>query len=158
MNDVSADNLSLLERRYRTTVVILLAQIFVTLILIAAAQFTVSMGQANVSQQSLTTLWVAVLFIAVISFMLRRMFFGWERLKNIAILKGVPGLLGSLQTNSLILGGLAVTIAVIGLMIATFSGNSFDMLRAAAIALIVFLFNFPRKNVWKKIVANLESI
>ena len=155
---MSAENMALLEKRYRTTIYIVLAQIAVTLILIAAALFIVKTTETGPATESLMPLWVGLLFIAVGSFLLRRMFFNWERLKNIALLRGVPGLLGTLQTNSIILGAMAEIIAIIGFLIATFSGNSGDMLRAGAIALVIFLINFPRKSIWKKIVANLERV
>jgi hypothetical protein len=99
-----------------------------------------------------------VLFIAVGTFILRRMFFSWERLKNIALLKGVPGLLRTLQRNSVILGVFALAVAVVGFLISSFSGSSSDMFRAGVIALVVFLINFPRKKVWKTIVSNLEKV
>jgi len=98
------------------------------------------------------------MFIAVGSFILRRMFFNWERLKNIALLKGISGLFGTLQRNSILLGAFGVIVAVLGFAISTFSGNSSDMLRAGAIALVVFLINFPRKKVWKTIVSNLGKV
>jgi hypothetical protein len=99
-----------------------------------------------------------VLFIAVGTFILRRMFFNWDRLKNIALLKGVTGLLGSLQRNSIILGFFALIAAIVGFLISSFSGSSADMFRAGVISLVVFLINFPRKKVWKTIVSNLEKV
>jgi Flp pilus assembly protein TadB len=108
--------------------------------------------------RSLMTLWIAVVFIAVGTFVLRRMLNQWERLKNIKLSKGISGLLTTLQTNAIVLGAVAETIAVIGFLIAVLGGIKSDMFRAGAVALIVFLINFPRKSVWKKIVANLESV
>jgi hypothetical protein len=158
MNEISGENLAELNRRYRTTVFIVLAQIFVVLFLIAASWLLVKKVETNLSDQDFTTLWVAVMFIAVGSFLLRRMFFNWERLKNIALLKGVQGVIGTLQRNSIILSVFAVLVALLGFVISTFSGNSSDMFRAGAIALVVFLINFPRKRVWKAIVSNLQKI
>lgn len=158
MSEISGENLSKLEKRYRTTVFIILAQIFFALILVLSSWVFVPKVEINLSQQDFTTLWVAVLFIAIGSFVLRRLFFNWERLKNIAVLKDVSGLLVTLQTNSVILGIMAEIVAIVGVMIAAFSGNSSDMFRAGVIALVVFLINFPRKSVWKKIVSNLEKV
>ena len=158
MSEISNENLAELNKRYRTTVIIVLGEIFVVLFLILVSLFWAPKVQANLAEQDFTTLWVAVLFIAVGSFIVRRMFFNWERLKNIAILKGIPGLFGTLLRNSIILGVFAVLAAVLGFAISTFSGNSSDMLRAGAIALVVFLINFPRKKVWKTIVSNLGKV
>jgi hypothetical protein len=158
MNPISNENLTELEKRYRTTVFIVLAQIFVVLFLVVFGWLFVSKIAVNLSEQDFTTLWVAVLFIAIGSFILRRMFFSWERLKNITVLNGVSGLLGTLQRNSVILGIFAVVVGALGFAISVFSGSSSDMFRAGVVALVVFLINFPRKKVWKTIVSNLEKV
>lgn len=158
MSEISGENLAELEKRYRTTVAIVLGQILIALLLILVSWFFVSKVETNLTAQDFTTLWVAVLFIAIGSFVLRRLFFNWERLKNITLLKGVKGLLGTLLTNSVILGLMAEIVAIVGFLIAIFSGNSSDMFRAGVISLVVFLINFPRKSVWKKIVSNLEKV
>lgn len=103
-------------------------------------------------------LWIGALFIAMGTFVLRRTLYRWDRLKDIAILKGITGVLDSLKINSIILGAMAELIAVIGFVISFLGGNPYEMLRAGAIALVVFLINFPRKSVWQKIAANLENV
>ncbi len=82
----------------------------------------------------------------------------WDKLKNVTLLKGIPGLLSSLQTNAILLGTMAEIIAIIGFLIAALGGIKTDMLTFGAVALILFLINFPRKSIWEKIVANLEKI
>lgn len=157
MNENSNENPAELEKRYRTTVFIVLAQIFVVLFLIFVSWVGFFRVQNNLSGQDFTTLWIGLLFIAIGSFILRRLFFSWERLKNIGLLKGVSGLLGTLQMNSILLGMMAVIIGIVGFLIAAFSGSSSDMLRAGVIALVVFLINFPRKKIWKTIVSHLGN-
>lgn len=158
MNEISAENLAAFEKRYRVAVIIGLAQIAMTIVLAVAAWIVVSRTEVVEANESVTTLWVAVLFIAVGGVLLRRLFFGWERLRNAALLGGIPAVLRKLQTNSLILGMFAEAIAIIGFVITLFTGSSFDMFRATAIALIVFIITFPRKRVWKTVVANLQGI
>ncbi len=158
MSEISGENLAKLEKRYRLTIFIVAAQILVVLILVFVSWFGVSKVETNLSSQDFSTLWVAILFIAIGSFVVRRLFFSWERLKNITLLKGVSGLLGTLQINSLILGAIAEIVAIFGFLIAMFSGNSSDMLRAGAVSLVIFVINFPRKSVWKNIVSNLEKV
>lgn len=147
-----------LESRYRTTAIIVFSQMFSTLVLIFLFWFVVEKTENSVSQQTLTTLWVGAIFVAVGTFVLRRMFFRWDRLKDIVLLKGVSGLLRTLQTNAIILAALAEAIAIIGMVIAFLSGEPFDMLRAGFVALIVFLINFPRKSVWEKIAAKMREV
>lgn len=158
MAEISAENRNELEKRYRTTTIVIAFQIFTVIVLIVAAWFAAQNSNNSVSDQTLTTLWVAVLFIAVGAFLARRMLFGWERLKNTVLLKGVKGLIQTLQTNAIILGVIGEIVAIMGFLIALLSGNKWEMFRAGAIALVVFLANFPRKKVWEKIVSNLEKV
>ncbi len=158
MTEISPENRSELERRYRTTVFVYVFQIFTVIALIAAAWFIAQTSENSITDQSLTTLWAAVLFIAIGAFVLRRLIFNWERLKNTALLKGTKGLIQKLQINSIFLGVIGEIVAIFGFLIAVLSGNKWEMFRAGAIALVVFLANFPRKSTWKKIVANLEKI
>jgi Ca2+/Na+ antiporter len=154
----SAETQTELEKRYRITALIVSGQIVLTVIFIAAALMFAPTSETVTSSNNLTYLWVGALFVAVGAFVLRRMLFRWDRLKDIFLLKGVSGLLGSLQKNAILLGAMAEAIAIIGLLIVFLSGNRYEMLRAGAIALVVFVINFPRKSVWKKIAANLENI
>lgn len=158
MEEISPENLAELEKRYRTTAIIVSAQIFFAIVLIITAQFFTFDPNPSISQQTLTTLWIAIIFIAIGAFVLRRMFFRWDRLKDVTLLKGISGLLKTLQLTAIILGCLAETIAVAGFVITVLSGEKFEMLRAGITAIIVFLINFPRKSVWRKIVEGMEKI
>ena len=156
MEEISAANQ--LEKRYRTTAVIYLAQIFSVIILVIVGYLLAKNSAGKSDASSTTALWVAILFIAVGTFLLRRRLYQWERLKNITLTKGVSGLFAALQTNSIILAATAEAIAIIGLVIALLSGVGFDILRAGLVALIVLLINFPRQSVWRKIVEGLEKV
>lgn len=158
MNEILPDTRSQLEKRYRVTAFVVIAQILFTVALIPAAWFLAVKTENAVTQTSLTSLWVAILFIALATFVLRRALFRWERLKDVVLLKGVDGLLSTLQVNAIILGAMAEIIAIFGFLIAALGGVKYDMFRAAVVALVVFLINFPRKSIWEKIVANLQSI
>ncbi len=140
MVEIPAGNYSQLDNRYRTTIIIYSAQIFTVIILISVGLFVVGSENSNDS------------------FVLRRRFLQRDRLKNIKLLKGVSGLLATLQSNTIVLGALAELIAIIGLFVTVSSGIKADMLRAGAVSLVVFFINFPRKSVWEKIVGSLEQI
>lgn len=158
MMEISPEIRLELEKRYRIASFVVIAQILVTIILIAAAWLIAQSSENDITSNSIFTLWITILFVALGSFLLRRTLFSWGRLNNIAILKGVPGLLQTLQTNAVLLGSLGEIIAVIGFLVAVLSGNKWEMFRAGAVAMIVFLANFPRKSVWEKIVANAKTI
>lgn len=158
MEQISPENSVELEKRYRATVFIIAAQ-FLLIVILIAFSFLITPNAGNgISTETLRTLWVVVIFIAVGTFLLRRMFFRWDRLRDTALLKGVKGLLRTLQSNAIILTALAETIAIIGFVVAILSGEKFDTLRAGIVAVILLAINFPRKSVWEKIVANLQEI
>lgn len=147
-----------LKAKYQVTVIIIAVQIAMILALTTLAWFSVYKFETTPTASTVTTLWIAVIFLAVASFLLRRVFFNWEKLTNTFLLKGKTGLINQLRVNTLILISFAVAIAVIGFVITALTGDEFQMLRAAAIALIVCLINFPRRTVWEKIAANLEKL
>jgi len=157
MEEISAENLAGLEKRYKTTVFIVSAQILSAVIFLFAA-WLVTRSREFVSENSYMTLWLVILFVSAATFVLRRQLFGWERLKNATLLKGVSGLIGMLQINTILLNLFAEIVIIIGFVITILSGNFFDMLRATIIAVIVFALNFPRLSLWKKIVSNLEKV
>ncbi|MBS1797743.1 MAG: hypothetical protein JSS81_28230 [Acidobacteria bacterium] len=158
MSEISAENLARLNGHYRSTVLIVAGQILMALILGFVSVTGIVRNENPKTDTDFTSFWVAVLFVAVGSLLLRRLFFNWERLRNIALLRGIAGLLGNLRVNSLILSSMAEIVALMGAVIAYLSGNAVDMIRALAVSLVVFLVNFPRRNVWKKIVSNLEKV
>ena len=159
MEEISAENGIELDKRYRITTLIVGAQITFSVVLAILAWIGLgNIAFSNAAGQFLTPLWVLILFVAVGAFLLRRVLFKWEKLKEIALLKGISGVFSALQRNSILLGSLAEAIAVIGFVISAINGNKTDALRAVGVALIVFFINFPRKSVWKKIVSGMEKV
>lgn len=103
MKEISAAILAEIEKRYRLTAIIVLTQITTTIILIVVGWFYAANSENAASHNSLMTLWTAIIFVAVGTFLLRRTLNRWNRLKNVALLKGVSGVLTTLQTNSLLI-------------------------------------------------------
>ena len=158
MEVISAETLAELEKRYRTAAIIVSAQIVFTITLTVAVWLFAPMAASSITQQSLMTLWAAIIFLAVGAFVLRRMFFRWNRLKDIAVLKGVAGLIKTLQANAVLLGFLATLLTIVGCVITILSGETFEAIRAEIVALIVFVINFPRKTVWEKVVEKMQEV
>lgn len=155
MDEIAPENL--LDKRYKLTATIYFALIFSSIVVVILAFFVADESRTE-NASALMPLWVAIIFIAIATFVLRRALTRWERLRDAKLLKGFAGLFSTLQTNSIILGALAEAIAVVGLVISILSGSKFDAARAGAVALVVFLMNFPRKSVWQKIAASLENV
>lgn len=158
MEEISPENLRALESRYRATWLIIASQIVFTIILTNAVWLFAPAVENSISQQTLTTLWLVIIFLATGAFVLRRVFFRWDRLRDTTVLKGVSGLLDTLQTNAIILAVFATLLPIVGGVITVLSGSTFEVIRAEIVALIVFWINFPRKPVWRKIVAAMEKV
>ncbi len=158
MEEISPENLAALESRYRATAITVLGQIIFTIILTISVLLFAPTATNSILQQTLITLWTAIIFLAVGAFVLRRMFFRWDRLKDITTLKGISGLLGTLQNNAIVLAVFATLLTVVGCVITILSGATFEAIRAEIVSLIVFLINFPRKSVWSRIVASMEKV
>lgn len=158
MEEISPENNAEVERKYRTTATIIFTQIAAMILIVAAVYLFAPETESRISQQTLTILWAAIVFVALAAFILRRMFFRWDRLRDIALLKGIKGLIKTLQTNAIFLSAIAETVVLIGAAIAVLSGSKIEVLRAALVSLILFLINFPRKSVWQKVVAGLQDL
>lgn len=162
----------ILDKRYRTTATILFAQIFTVALLTAFSffiagriqPFGTTTGDASFSIENLTNanatdgsatlttfLWVTILALAVSAFLLRRVILAPAVLRDTATVKGVAGLLQSLQTKTILLAIIGGIVAVLGFIISLASGNYSDMLRAGLIAIIIIFIAFPRKSSWQRL-------
>ena len=170
MKHFDEQNTSELNQRYRTAAIVVAAFFAVAVGLTIAAvllagkvqPFGAATGEAsfnvdkltdpNAAGSTLTTfLWITILALAVSAFLLRRAIFAAATLRDTATLKGVSGLLQSLQTKTVLLASFGLTIAVLGLIIALASGSWFDAVRAAAVAAIVLYVSFPSKSAWQRL-------
>ena len=118
MEEIAPESLSALESRYRATAIRVSAQIVFTVILTGAVWLLAPATANSISRQTQITLWAAMIFLAAGAFVLRRMFFRWDRLKDVAVLKGITGPLKTLQNNAIILAVFATLLTVIGCLVA----------------------------------------
>jgi hypothetical protein len=157
MQNSSEQTAGELGKRYQATSLVIIGQIAVTLSLIGIAWLIAPRIDLAITQQTTTALWILIVLAAIGVFLLRRILFNWKRLGNINAAKGVTGLISTLQTHTILLGTLTVVIAIIGFLISVMTGDKFEMFRAGAIALIVFIMIFPRRKMWETIVSSLNK-
>lgn len=157
MDEISNENKAKLLKIILETQFIVLSQIAFTIILIVISWFIVQNYDSGASARLVKPLWILIIFIAIGCLILRRVLFRQARLKAIFLTKGVEGFFQTLKTNAVFLGSIAGIIAIIGFVIAVMSGLKYEMFRAGAVALIMFLINFPHKFVWEKIFANMQK-
>ena len=158
MESIAPENLSKLNSSHRAALLTVAVQVVFVLVLCALATRPFLTFESGPDSQTVTTLWTAVLFLAVGSLLLRRLFNGWERIKTAGLLGGVDGVLRNLHINSAITCGLGTVAAVVGFVIAQMTGDYFEMMRAAGVSFIVFIANLPRKKNWKTIVKRVQEL
>lgn len=149
MNQISEQNQIELDSRYSRTMLVFLSQVAVTTVLTVVAWFVAGQTDANAPRTLPTILWIVLLVIAIGAFLLRRVMFNPQVLRDTATLKGASGVIKNLQFKTILIAALGETVAVIGFVITLMTGDKYDMLRAAAVALIVFFISFPRKKGWQ---------
>jgi len=122
-----------------------------------AAGLAVLKGKGGSSEESSARIpiYVSALFIALASVGLRRSQMRQVRLSSVAEVRGAEGLIKHLLTTTIILAGLAELIGLLGLVLCFTGGDMRDVLIMGAVALLIVLPVFPRRQVWEKTVADL---
>ena len=100
---------------------------------------------------------IAILFFGFGAIVLRRTRFAAMRLQDIAALRGISGLLKTLQGTTLQVAMLALAIALMGFIGTILTNNEYEMLRAGLVALAVLLYCYPRLSAWQRVVRGIEQ-
>lgn len=149
-----------LTRRHRTTVTVVggMFALAVLFIVLAYAGIRPAPSRAAPDPTLITALWITILIFGLGAVALRRTRFMAMRLQDIAALQGASGLLASLQKTTILVALIGGAIALMGFVVWTLTGDSFDMLRAGLVAVAVLLYCYPRRSAWQRVVEQTESI
>jgi hypothetical protein len=146
-----------LRSRYRTAAMVTNAMLVLTFALIgisfAARNFLSRPGDPTLVK----LLWVMILLFGLGAFPLRRARFNAMRLQDIAALRGLFGLLATLQGTTIQLAFIGGAIALMGFILAMLTAEPWDMLRAGGVALVVLVYCYPRKSAWQRVVQGIEE-
>jgi hypothetical protein len=77
------------------------------------------------------------------------------RLKDIAALRGVPGLLKTLQDTTVQIACIGGAIGLMGFMLVILSGDWTYTLRAVGVSIIVLLYGYPFRSAWDRLARQL---
>ena len=102
-------------------------------------------------------LWIAILVFGLGAFVLRRTRFAAMRLKDIAALKGMSGLLKSLHDTTLQIAFIGGAIALMGFIVTILTGDWTSMLRAAGVSAIVLIYGYPFRSAWERVARQLSD-
>ena len=102
-------------------------------------------------------LWIAILVFGLGAFVLRRTRFAAMRLKDIAALKGMSGLLKSLHDTTIQIAFIGGAIALMGFIVTILTGDWTSMLRAAGVSAIVLIYGYPFRSAWERVARQLSE-
>ncbi|MDT4955017.1 MAG: hypothetical protein QOJ02_3155 [Acidobacteriota bacterium] len=146
-----------LARRHRTAAMVVGALLGLTIAL-AVIAFVASESLYRPGDPSLAmALWIMILIFGLGSFVLRRTRFQAMRLQDIAALRGLSGLLATLQGTTIQVAFIGGAIALMGFAVTIMTGNKYDMLRAGGVAAIVLLYTYPQRSAWQRVLRVAEQ-
>jgi hypothetical protein len=146
-----------LARRHRTAAMVVGALLGLTIALIGIA-FVYAESLHRPGDPSLAmALWISILIFGLGSFVLRRTRLQAARLQDIAALRGMSGLLATLQGTTIQIAFIGGAIALMGFAVMIMTGNKYDMLRAGGVAAIVLLSDYPQRSSWQRALRAAEQ-
>src|SRR5438093_723472 len=126
-----------LRRRHRSAATVVVAFLILDLVLLAIAYFAGASLYRTGDPSIIMGLWIAILVFGLGAFVLRRTKFAALRLKDIAAVKGMSGLLKTLQDTTIQVACIGGAIGLMGFMLVIMSGDWTFTLRAIGVSVIV---------------------
>lgn len=146
-----------LERSHAAAVRVVSLVFMLTLVLAALALFLAPRMKLGVNPVTANTLLFIILFLGLGSVVFRRTKFAPMRLQDIAALRGVRGLLDTLQRTTIYVALIGGLIALLGFVFALLTGDGTNMLYPGVIAVAVLLYSYPRRAAWSAVVKALAQ-
>jgi hypothetical protein len=147
-----------LIRRHRAAVMVVSGFILLTLLLVAIAFAWHEKLYKPMGDPSLPgILRITILFFGLGAIVLRRTRFAAMRLQDIAALRGISGLLKTLQGTTVQVAMLALAIALMGFIGTILTNNEYEMLRGGLVAIAVLLYCYPRRSAWQRVVRGISE-
>jgi len=137
-----------LDKRHRTASITVLIFLALDIVLLAIAYLlNERLYRPWGAPSTIMGLWIAILIFGLGAFVLRRTKFTAMRLKDIAALKGITGLLKTLQDTTIQIAFIGGAIALMGFLITMLDrGDWTDMLRAGGVSVIVLIYCYPFRS------------
>jgi hypothetical protein len=146
-----------LSRRYRKASLFVVGFLVLDVVLVVVA-FLASNSIYRAGDPTIVMgLWIAILVFGLGAFVIRRTKFAPMRLIDIAAIKGVSGLLKTLQDTTIQVAAIGGAIALMGFVIMMLTADWTNMLRAGGVAAIVLLYCYPFRGAWQRVVTQLAD-
>jgi hypothetical protein len=146
-----------LVRRHRTAIMIVAGFLVLDMALIVIAFFMADRIFRPGDRSLIMALWITILVSGLGAFVIRRTRFAPMRLQDLTALRGVSGLLKTLQATTIQLACLGGAIALMGFVITILTGEWRDMVRAGGVSAIVLCYCFPFRSAWERVVRQMTN-
>ena len=146
-----------LSRRHRSATIFIVGFLALDLALLVFAYFAAEKLFRPNDPSMIMGLWIAILVFGLGAFVLRRTRFAAMRLKDIAALKGMSGLLKSLHDTTIQIAFIGGAIALMGFIVTILTGDWTSMLRAAGVSAIVLIYGYPFRSAWERVARQLSD-
>src|ERR1700730_18292694 len=146
-----------LVRRHRTATLVVTVFLILDIVLLAIAFFASDRIVRPGDPRTVMGLWIAILVFGLGAFVVRRTKFAALRLKDVGAVKGVSGLLKTLQDTTIQVASIGGAIALMGFVVTILTGDWTSMLRAGGVAAIVLVYCYPFQSSWQRVVMQLAS-
>lgn len=107
---------------------------------------------ASTSAQLPYPFYAAAAVLAIGSIVIRRAQLHRMKLEVVATTRGVEGLIKHLLNTTILTCAIAEVIGVLALVVPFFGGDQNDVIRLGGVALVISLYNYPRRAAWQRAV------
>ena len=146
-----------LSRRHRTATAFVFGFLVLDLALLVIAYFSAERIFRPGDPSITGGLWIAILVFGLGAFVLRRTRFAAMRLKDIAALRGMSGLLKSLEGTTIQIAFIGGAIALMGFVVTIRTADWTNMLRAGGVSAIVLIYGYPFRSAWERVARQLSD-
>jgi len=144
-----------LSRRHRTATMFVIGFLALDVVLVVIAYVAADRLFRPRDPSLSMALWIAILVFGLGAFVLRRTKFAAMRLKDITALKGMSGLLKTLQETTVQVACIGGAIGLMGFMLVILSGDWTFTLRAVGVSVIVLFYGYPFRSAWERVTRQL---
>src|ERR1044071_1466419 len=144
-----------LSRRHRIATMFVVGFLLLDLALVAIAYLAADRLFRPRDPSLSMGLWIAILVFGLGAFVLRRTKFAAMRLKDITALRGISGLLKTLQDTTVQVACIGGAIGLMGFMLVILSGDWTFTLRAVGVSVIVLIYGYPFRSAWERVARQL---
>ncbi|MEK6285886.1 MAG: hypothetical protein AABO57_09115 [Acidobacteriota bacterium] len=137
---------------HRTALTLVLAFAMSIVIYVGVGLLILNLRKGNTRTELPYGFYAAAAGLAIGSIVIRRAQLHRMKLEVVAATRGAEGLIKHLLNATILAAAIAEIIGVLALVVAFFGGDQNDVIRLGIVALMVSLYNYPRRSAWQRAV------